>query len=219
MPEERDENKVGFNRKIIATLAILILCFTSVYVARFFVGYTSAVTSLERASIKSKGNPHASLKIIEYIDYECEACAQGSKLLHDFIEQFPSRVFIKVKHFPLIESHRHALKGAQYAECAAREGKFWEYHELLLEEQSFWRTMDNPKELFAELALDVGMERSEVEACVGSNEIRIAVLAERAEGESMGVASTPTYFINGKMIVGPKSLQKELQKLLKGEKN
>ena len=207
------------NRKIIATIAILILCFTSVYVARFFVGYSGAIISMERAGVKTMGNPHAPLKILEYIDYECAACVKGSKLLHDFIDQYPSRVFLKVKHYPLIESHRHALKGAQYAECAARKGKFWEYHEHLLEEQSFWRTMDNPEEMFRELALDVGLELADLEDCVGSNEIRVAVMAERDEGESMGVASTPTYFINGKMFVGAKSLQKELQKLLKGEKD
>ena len=159
---------------------------------------------------RAKGNIEAKVRIVEFIDFECPACAYGSKLLKEFFDKYPQDIHLQVKYFPLTGMHRHAMPAALYSECAARQGKFWALHEVMMVQQGQWSQLLSADPVFGEMARGVGVDMNILQACVASDEAHKAINDEKSLGQSMGVQSTPAYFINGKMVVGAKSLIEEL---------
>ena len=203
--------------KSTATILVIIVCVAVVHITKFVIkrlGYTSLS---QVALSRTKGSPKAPLRITEYIDFQCPACAKGATLLREYTGKYPSQVYFEVKYFPLPRIHQHALKSAVYAECAARQNKFWAFQDLLIKKQSQWARLLNAEPMFQEMAQSANLNLGELEACVNRDDIKVLIFREKSEGKSLGVNSTPTYFVNGKMIVGPKPLEAELNDYLKGK--
>lgn len=173
----------------------------------FFLPGAKAVDSV---AARSKGPEQAKIQIIEFIDFECPACAYGAKLLHEYMDKHPSDIRLQIKYFPLIKSHRHAMQTALYSECAGRQGKFWEFHDPLMATQQQWSPLINPDPIVSEFLKKAGVDMSKHAACVASEDAAKTIEDDRTLGKSLGVQSTPTYFINNKMVVGGKSLTEEL---------
>ena len=161
---------------------------------------------------RAKGNPQARVKIVEFIDFQCPACAYGIKYLKTFFDQHPNDIYIQVQYFPLTNMHHHAMISALYSECAARQGKFWELDDLMIPQQSQWAQLISPEPVFQAMAQQVGMNIDQLNTCLASDDARKVINDEKSLGQSLGIVSTPTYFINGKMVVGGKSLDDELKK-------
>lgn len=160
---------------------------------------------------RTKGNPQAHVKIIEYVDFQCPACAYGIKLLKTYFDQHPNDIFIQLRYFPLTQIHHHAMLSALYSECAARQGKFWALDDLMIPQQSQWEQLISPDPVFQSMAVQVGMNIDQLNACLASDDARKVINDEKSLGQSLGISSTPTYFINGKMVVGAKSMTDELK--------
>jgi protein-disulfide isomerase len=158
---------------------------------------------------RAKGNPHAELQIVEFIDLQCPACASGSQTLHQYFQQFPQQMFIELKYFPLA-MHRHGMLSAWYTECAARQGRFWPFAEKVIHQQKNWSGLTDAKPAFQEIAQEVGLDQPKLDACLQDPSVETLILKLKEEGQTRGVKSTPTYFINGEMVVGAKSLQAKL---------
>lgn len=170
-----------------------------------------ATAPVDLSQARTKGDPHARVKIIEYVDFQCPACAYGLKFLKTFFEQHPSDLYLVVRYFPLTNMHHHALISALYSECAARQGKFWALDDLMIPQQSQWAQLINPDPVFQSMASQVGMDIQQLNACLDSDDAKKVIDDEKSVGQSLGISSTPTYFVNGKMVVGVKSLQDELK--------
>ena len=170
-------------------------------------------SSIEPSSIpaKAKGNPQAKFKIVEYIDFQCPACAQGMKILKEYFAKYPDRIYAEVKYFPL-PGHPYGMLSARYAECAARQKRFWPFVDKLIERQSLWASLHDPIPAFHEIAKQTGVNSFQLDNCLNDKYLDEAILTEKTIGASLGIQSTPTYFINDKMLVGTKSLQEELNK-------
>ncbi len=160
---------------------------------------------------RAKGNPQARVKIIEYIDFQCPACAYGMKYLKTFLDQHPSDLYVQVRYFPLTNMHHHAMISATYSECASRQGKFWALEDLMIPQQAQWAELINPEPVFNAMATQVGLNMDQLRSCLASENTRKVIYDEKSVGQSLGITSTPTYFINNKMVVGTKSLQDELK--------
>lgn len=202
--------------KLIVAIILIVSCVVTVFTTRIFFGQKTFVAQKAVAS-RSKGDPKAPIHIVEYLDFECPACARGSKLLKDYYEKYPSKFYLEVHYYPIPRIHDHALQSALYAECAARQGKFWPFEELLIEKQSQWSRMLNAESVFREIASNVNLDPVKLSACVNDDNVKTMIFREKSEGKSRGVDSTPTYFINGKMVVGPNPLTDELSVLLGGK--
>ena len=163
---------------------------------------------------RAQGNPNAQFKIIEYMDMQCHSCAEASPLMKNYIYTYPSKIYWQVKFYPLVKSHLYALKSAIYAECSARQNKFWPFYESVLENQKEWAESADPDAIFARLAKAAALDENMLKACVDTGDAKKIVLNEAEEAVSAGVTATPSFFVNGKMVVGPKGLQEELDKLL-----
>ena len=158
---------------------------------------------------RKKGNPDADLKIIEYMDFQCGACAKGAIIINSYLKDNPDKISMEMNHFPL-RFHKHGFLSSRYAECASRQGKFWPYHDLLIKRQRQWSKLLNPVPVFESFAKESGIYMDEFKMCLEDETVDARIVEIKAEGKARGVKATPTYFINGEMVVGVKSLIKEL---------
>jgi len=153
-----------------------------------------------------KGPADAAVSIVEFSDFQCPHCAQA---FHDLRELCESRADVALifRHFPLDGAcnrtitgpggHAQACLAACAAECAAKQGRFWQYHDVLFENQAH---LDRGS-LFR-YARDVGLDLDAFRACLDAPETRARVVADVEAGHQAGVKSTPTLFINGRTVQG-----------------
>lgn len=197
---------------------IVVFCVTFVLAAKSTIFILRPVT-WQTSLTRTKGNPNATVRIIEYMDFQCPACAKGSLFLSKYVKENPQKILLEVKYFPLESMHPLAIRSARYAECAAREGKFWPFHDSLVAKQPEWKGLINADPVFQQIAKDSQIDLNLLNRCLADDSVRDIVIKEKAEGAARGVSSTPTYFINGKMVVGTKSMEEELQNQLGGVTN
>lgn len=198
--------RIRISRKF-TTVLIIVICVAAV-VAYDFIQRSSGPDESQISSHRTMGDRSAPLRIIEFIDFQCPECAKTFHLLHKLIEEYSSQFYVEVKYFPL--NQLHSLDSAVYAECCARQDKFWPFIELLFENQSQWKSSMDATAAYKNMADQVGVELDLLESCVNADEARSVVFADKTDGESRFVRSTPTFFINGKMFVGYKSIHKKL---------
>lgn len=147
-----------------------------------------------------KGNPEASVKLVEYSDFQCPACAAFQPVVAQLMEDYGDKISFEYKHFPLSTIHQNALSAAMAAEAAGQQGKFYEYHDLLFNNQTEWSSSAVPSTLFVkyaeELSLDVETFRKQMKSSV----LRDKVRGEFDEGRTMNITGTPTFFLNGQKM-------------------
>jgi len=140
------------------------------------------------------GPRHAPVILVEYGDFECPNCKQAAPAVKLLLEEFKERVCLVFRHFPLEEVHPHALRAAEAAESAGAQGKFWQMHDLLFDNQLHLK----PPQLHAyaeKLQLDMARYTAEMD-----DEIYLQRIREHQQsGNASGVRGTPTFFINGKI--------------------
>ncbi|HSC07206.1 MAG TPA: DsbA family protein [Steroidobacteraceae bacterium] len=137
------------------------------------------------------GPIHAPVTVVEYGDFECPNCKQAAPAVKLLLERFAGRVRFAFRHFPLEGVHPHALLAAEAAECAGGQGKFWQMHDLLFENQDHLKL----KQLhgYAErLGLDMARFTAEMDDHVYLQRVREHI----ESGDSSGVRATPGFFVN-----------------------
>ena len=200
------------NKKKFWTFLIIVICVVFVSGIKLLKGHPIWAASAQMPH--SKGNPHAPIKVIEYMDFQCPACANGARLLENFIKNNPDKFYLEVRYYPL-EMHFHAMRAARYAECAGRQEKFWAMHDLLFKHQSSWAPLLNAESVFGEMAKTINLDPKKLDQCLADPTINNRILKDREKGKAQDVKSTPTYFVNDKMLVGTVNLEKELKSSLK----
>lgn len=151
-----------------------------------------------------KGSRNAPVTIVEFSEFECSYCARFAKETLPLVEEEYVRtgeVRLVYRDYPL-RSHRHATKAAQAAECADEQGKFWEYHDVLFDNQDALEVASLKR--YAE---DLGLDSARFKSCLNSREIAAEVQKDVRDGRIYGVGATPTFFINGIKVVGAQPYQ------------
>jgi protein-disulfide isomerase len=144
------------------------------------------------------GPDDAPVTLVEYGDYECPHCGSAHRIVLAVRQRMGQRLRFGFRHFPLAEIHPHAMHAAEAAEAASDEGKFWEMHDALFENQEALEDSDLIR-YAQELGLDA--ERVERELVSGVHEKRVR--EQFLSGVRSGVNGTPTFFISGIRYDGP----------------
>jgi protein-disulfide isomerase len=142
----------------------------------------------------SKGNPNASVTIVEFTDYQCPSCAQQHPVLEKIVSEFSNRVRLVVRDFPLSQ-HANAPKAAEAAEAAREQGKYWEYVAVLFRNQSALG-VDKLKQY----ASDLGLDRARFDASLDGGKFAEKVQRDVVDAHKLGVNGTPTFYVNGKRV-------------------
>lgn len=145
-----------------------------------------------------QGDPAAPCTLVEYGDYECPSCGLAYPMVKKLQRHFGKRLALVFRNFPLTQIHPWAEPAAEVAEFAARYDKFWQMHDQLFENQS---RLSNA--LFLELAENLDLSPTELQAAVAGRIYREQVRQEVSGGIRSGVNGTPTFFINGQRHNGP----------------
>jgi protein-disulfide isomerase len=169
------------------------------------------VTVANRANQPTLGNANAKVTVVEFGDFQCPFCKQFyqqtfGQIKTNYIDT--GKIKYIFRDFPLTQLHVNAQIAAEAAECANQQGKFWQYHDILYTDgQSDGTGLDKASlEKYADtLGLNsgtFGFGKNKFNQCLESNATLSIVNADQAEGAKDGVTGTPSFFINGQLIVG-----------------
>ena len=124
-----------------------------------------------------RGDPRASVTIIEFADFDCPFCRQMEPTLKELLAKYSGKVKLAYRDFPIREIHAHAELAAEASRCAAEQGKFWEYHDLLFANQ----TSLNP-DTYRELGRSAGLDRERFDACLATGKFRAQIESDLQSG-------------------------------------
>ncbi|MCX6800504.1 MAG: DsbA family protein [Candidatus Falkowbacteria bacterium] len=144
-----------------------------------------------------RGKKDAKVTIVEFSDIQCPFCSRFHNTMKQVMAKYPNDVKWVFKHFPLDSIHPYARKAAEAAECAGKQGKFWEYIDTLYANQESLNDDYLPK--VADL---VKLDKAKFEKCLSSGETKKLVDDDYNEGIKYGVRGTPGNFINGESQPG-----------------
>jgi protein-disulfide isomerase len=140
------------------------------------------------------GPQHAEVTVVEYGDFECPNCKQAAPAVKLLLGRFAGRVRLVFRHFPLEEVHPHALHAAEAAETAGAQGKFWQMHDLLFDNQQHLK-LPQLHAYAEQLQLDMARYAAEMDDEIYLQRVR----EHQKSGHDSGVRSTPAFFVNGRI--------------------
>lgn len=143
------------------------------------------------------GDPSARVTIMEFGDYESEACVQANEVVKEVLEKFEGRVNFVFRHFPLTKIHQRAHKAAEAAIAAGQEGKFWEMHQALLANRRNLGLIS-----LKGYAREAGVVNKRFLDDLMNGTYGWQVQGDLQEGLKMGVRDVPSFFINGQKFEG-----------------
>ncbi|HLC80057.1 MAG TPA: DsbA family protein [archaeon] len=167
-----------------------------VAIAAFYLMLFSPKPPLDMSALEAggehKGNELAKVRIVEFSDFQCPSCGYAYGVMKQIYSQYADSIYFTYRHFPLSNIHPFAQKAAEASQCAGEQGKFWEYHDKLFENQDNLKVDD-----LKAYATGLGLDSSQFNACLESSKYAGKVASDYSLGLSYGVDSTPTFFING----------------------
>jgi len=162
------------------------------------------------------GSDSALLEVTEYADYECPACQQWA------VVQFPTiqerlirtgKVRWRYRDFPL-DMHRHARVAAHAGACADEQGRYWEMNERIYSWEPRWPEQARAATIFRTYAKVLGLDLARYDECMGAARYAGRIEAGRVEGGAVGVGSTPTFLIRGRLYPGAGAVHYDMLKAL-----
>lgn len=163
-----------------------------------------------------RGAADGKVTLVEFGDFQCPACAAYEPLVRQVAEDNKTVLKVVYKHFPLTQIHQNALISAKAAEAAGVQGKFWEMHDMLYDKQPEWSTGLNARDMIMKYAAELKLDTKKFSDDLNSKAIEDKIFAEAKEGTKLGVQGTPTFFLNGKKLESPSSLE-AFDKLIREE--
>jgi len=156
-----------------------------------------------RADVKAEGpslgNANAPVTIVEFSDFECPFCGHVVETLKKIESTYGDKVRVVFRDYPLV-IHRTAKRAAEASHCAEDQGKFWEMHDKLFSKGGPIQDAD-----IYRYAQQIKLDHDQFDQCLTSGKFKDAYKTSQDEGTRVGVQSTPTFFINGRLIVGAAS--------------
>lgn len=166
-----------------------------------------AKEQLIKAGNHSTKNPSAKVNLVEFGDYQCPACAAAHPIVEQMLAQYSNNpdVNFVFRNFPLPQ-HQYALISAEAAEAAGAQGKYWQMHSLLYENQDKWVNSTDPLNIFSGYAAQLQLDVNRFKEDVQQNKYSTVIEADKQDANLLGVNSTPTFFLNGLRMEGIQSI-------------
>lgn len=147
-----------------------------------------------------RGSDRAPVTIVVFTDFQCPFCAKSEATMHELAAKYGDRVRIAFKNNPL-PFHDHARLASRAALAAGEQGKFWEYHDVLFAHQNALG-----REALLAYARELGLNPTKFREAMDADRTAAAVDADIAEAKRLSVMGTPSFFVNGRRVVGAQPL-------------
>lgn len=144
----------------------------------------------------SQGPDNAKVTVVEFSDFQCPACKQAHFKMGEVLEKYKDKIKFVYRDFPLLGKHPDALPAAVAAHCAGDQGKYWEMHDILFKSGTL------KEEDFKTSATKLSLDAAKFSACLKDPEREKEVRKDLDDGRAYGVNSTPTFYVNGYLVVG-----------------
>jgi len=169
--------------------------------SNFKATQTAAITAYDWA----RGKRDAKVTVIEYGDFQCPACAQYEPIVQQVEKEYGDRVLFVFRNFPLTQAHPNAMLGAQAAEAAGAQGKYWQMHDLLYVKQSEWSLVSasSARTDIEGYAQSLGLDMTKFKNDIDSGAVKNKIQNDMTWGTQARVDHTPTFFLNLMQIKNP----------------
>ena len=155
-----------------------------------------------------KGKSDAPVTLIEYTDFQCPACGAYYPIVKQLSDEMGDQLRLVVRHYPLVTIHKNALSGSRAAEAAGRQGKYWDMYDLLFAHQAEWSLAEDPlKSILPAYAGQIGLDVDKFRADMVDSTLDDKITADRQTGNDLKITGTPSFFLNGKLIKNPTSIE------------
>jgi protein-disulfide isomerase len=167
----------------------------------------------------TRGMPTARVTVEEFSDFQCPACGSLEPGLRRVMKDYDDRAHFVFRNYPL-QMHKYAFLAARAAEAAGQQGKFWEMHDTLYDNQKEWSDTMEPRVQFDAYATRLGLDVQKFKADMERQDLADRIKADMLRGNSLGVKGTPTVYLNGRELVPGKlvtedDLRREIEAALK----
>jgi len=160
-----------------------------------------ATVDIEGAPVR--GTTTAPVTIVEYSDFHCPFCRRVQPTLMSLLDKYKGQVRLVYKHLPLDGLHPQARRVSEASWCADKQDKFWAFHDAVYADSS----SDASDATLTRFASAAGLDAAAFSACLAGPESKAAIQRDVAQGEALGLNSTPGFFINGREIRGAQPLE------------
>ena len=167
----------------------------------------SGANAIERADASVLINPdsaalgpaNAPITIVEFYDPECESCKAMHPIVKKILKDYDGKIRLVMRYMPL---HSNSLLAAQVTEAAGEQGKYWQMQDLLFQRQQEWgEKQEAQTALFEKYATELGIHVDQVRIAIAENRYAAKIERDKRDGQSLGVRSTPTFFVNGRKLL------------------
>jgi protein-disulfide isomerase len=165
----------------------------------------------------TQGPADAPVTLEEFGDFECPPCGLLHPVLQTMEKEFSGRIRVTFREFPLVPTHVHALAAARSAEAAGLQGKFWEMHDLLYENQKTWHDAFDARPIFEDYATKIGLNMEKFRSDSSGEVVAQRIFLDGKRGHAMGVNGTPTVFMNGREVPFESLAQDKLRALIQAQ--
>lgn len=187
------------DKRFLVVLAVIVVAIGGLFV--FTRDKAQAPGSSDsQSSNHTLGNNAKQVELLEFGDFQCPACAAFHAIVKQVVSKYSNDILYTFKHFPLESIHPNARAAARAAEAAGLQGKFFEMHDLLYENQDTWSGSSQPLPIFKSFASTIGLDLNKFEADFASETVNSTINADSAEGKAKNIDGTPTYFLNGEKL-------------------
>jgi protein-disulfide isomerase len=145
-----------------------------------------------------RGNPSAPVTVEEFADFQCPSCGVYYPELKKIETEFGDKLRVVFRERPLVPPHDHALIAAQAAEAAGLQGRFWEMHDKLYENQTAWSEARDLVPLFVDYARQIGLDTDRFMKDLNGEVVITRIFQDGKRVHALNVTSTPTFYVNGK---------------------
>lgn len=166
-----------------------------------------------------RGNPNAPVTLEEFGDFQCGACGSYHPEMKKIEAEYGDKLKVIFRELPLVTMHPHALLAAQAAEAAGLQGKFWEMHDKLYENQVTWTEKSDLVPVFVDYAKQIGLNADQFMKDLNGEKVAARIFQDGKRAHSFGLKGTPSFFINGQEAKGdqwkPEGLRQMINDALK----
>lgn len=198
------------NRFFIILIALIVLVVGGFVVLKKDDGASTNSSVQPTNHIKGEGS--TGVVLVEYGDFQCSACYQYEPIVQQLFEKYQQQIKFQFRHFPIVSAHPNAFSASRAAEAAAKQGKFWEMHDMLYQTQdpegkTGWVASSNPLSIFEGFAQQLGMNVEQFKTDFASEEVNDLINADITAGKAVPASGTPTFVLDGKKIENPTSYE------------
>ena len=149
-----------------------------------------------------RGNPNAPVTLEEFGDFQCPSCGAYYPELKKIEGEFGDKLRVIFREYPLLPTHEHALMAAQAAEAAGLQGKFWEMHDKLYENQTTWTPAKDLVPIFVDYAKQIGIDPDRFMKDLNGEQVAQRIFQDGKRVHALGLEGTPSFFVNGQEAKG-----------------